>query len=117
MRSRELSPSSLTVPICRLGARHSWALDIGLTASHLPLAKSSEGQLGHQNFPGTVPASSSDTVSLFAQLKLVKLGREKLAANPGGLCAPPEHPPNTDFHVTLNLVSSELTDVAVIREG
>lgn len=77
-------------------AQHSWALEVGLIASYLQLAKSSEGQLGHQNFPGNFPAASPDTVSLFAELKLVKIGKDKLATNLGGLHVSSKHLPNTD---------------------
>lgn len=86
-----LSPSAVSV--C---AQHSWALAVRLLASHLQLAKSSEGQLGHQNFPGNFLAASSDTVSLFAELKLVRIGKDKLATHPGGLHVSSKHLPNTD---------------------
>lgn len=72
---------------------------------------------GTPQFPGTFPAASSDPVSLCAQLKLVKIGRENLATNPGGLCVSSKQGPNTDFQVALNFVSSELTDVGVLRLG
>lgn len=42
------------------------------------------------------PAASSDTVSLFAERKLLKVGKDKLAANPEGLHVSSKHLPNTD---------------------
>ena len=79
-----------------LYVQHSWALEVGLIASYLQLANSSEGQLGPYNFPGNFPAANSDTVSLFVELKLVKIGKDKLAIHPGGLRVSFKHLPNTD---------------------
>lgn len=92
----EAQPFQLSSPHGHLAcAQHSWLQNQAWRQSSPP-RQVFRRAAATAELSWDFPAASSDTVSLFAELKLLKVGKDKLAANPEGLHISSKHLPNTD---------------------